>query len=247
MQIGSLTRRAARQFGSAPCLTEGSTTLSFADFDAATDRVGNALLDRGLQKGDHVSVILPNSIECLIVYYALAKAGLVRVQLNVRETLANHVYKVQDSASRAVIHDDLDGLDAEILIGRAELAGMVSSGRSGPCSVDRELDEALRFGYTGGTTGKSKAVILTTRGELTELSAFLTDLVPEINEGDVFLHAAPIAHASGAFFLPALVRGAHAVVMPKFDAEEFLKLAEHSKASATFLVPTDLMVVFRTA
>ena len=238
MQIGSLIRRAARQFGSAPCLTEGSTTLSFADFDAATDRVGNALLDRGLQKGDHVSVILPNSIECLIVYYALAKAGLVRVQLNVRETLANHVYKVQDSASRAVIHDDLDGLNAEILIGRAELAGMVSSGRSGSCSVDRELDEALRFGYTGGTTGKSKAVILTTRGELTELSAFLTDLVPEINEGDVFLHAAPIAHASGAFFLPALVRGAHAVVMPKFDAEEFLKLAEHSKASATFLVPT---------
>lgn len=101
MQIGSLIRRAARQFGSAPCLTEGSTTLSFADFDAATDRVGNALLDRGLQKGDHVSVILPNSIECLIVYYALAKAGLVRVQLNVRETLVNHVYKVQDSASRA--------------------------------------------------------------------------------------------------------------------------------------------------
>jgi acyl-CoA synthetase (AMP-forming)/AMP-acid ligase II len=238
MQIGSLIRRAARQFGSAPCLTEGSTTLSFADFDAATDRVGNALLDRGLQKGDHVSVILPNSIECLIVYYALAKAGLVRVQLNVRETLANHVYKVQDSASRAVIHDDLDGLNAEILIGRAELASMVSSGRSGPCNVDRELDEALRFGYTGGTTGKSKAVILTTRGELTELSAFLTDLVPEINEGDVFLHAAPIAHASGAFFLPALVRGAHAVVMAKFDAEEFLKLAEHSKASATFLVPT---------
>ena len=160
------------------------------------------------------------------------------MQLNVRETLANHVYKVEDSASRAVIHDDLDGLNAEILIGRAELASMVSSGRSDPCSVDRELDEALRFGYTGGTTGQSKAVILTTRGELTELSAFLTDLVPEINEGDVFLHAAPIAHASGAFFLPALVRGAHAVVMPKFDAEEFLKLAEQSKASATFLVPT---------
>ena len=247
MQIGSLIRRAARQFGSAPCLTEGSTTLSFADFDAATDRVGNALLDRGLQKGDHVSVILPNSIECLIVYYALAKAGLVRVQLNVRETLANHVYKVEDSASRAVIHDDLDGLNAEILIGRAELASMVSSGRSDPCSVDRELDEALRFGYTGGTTGKSKAVILTTRGELTELSAFLTDLVPEINEGDVFLHAAPIAHASGAFFLPALVRGAHAVVMPKFDAEEFLKLAEHSKASATFLVPTMIAMLLDTA
>ena len=238
MQIGSLIRRAARHFGSAPCLTEGSFTLSYAEFDAATDRVGNSLLDRGLSKGDRVSVILPNSIECLIVYYALAKAGLIRVQLNVRETLANHLYKIQDSESRGIIHDDIEGVDAEILIGRAELSRMIRSGRSEPCVVDRGLDDPLRFGYTGGTTGKSKAVILTTKGELTEISAFLTDLLPEIQAGDAFLHAAPIAHASGAFFLPALVRGAHAIVMRKFDADEFLKLAEVTAARFTFLVPT---------
>ena len=238
MQIGALIRRAARHFGSAPCLTEGSNTLSYAEFDAATDRVGNALLERGLTKGDRVSVILPNSIECLIVYYALAKAGLIRVQLNVRETLANHVYKIQDSESRGIIHDDIEGVDAEILIDREELSRMIRDGRSDPCAVDRGLDEPLRFGYTGGTTGKSKAVILTTRGELTEISAFLTDLVPEIQAGDAFLHAAPIAHASGAFFLPALVRGAHAIVMRKFDADEFLTLAEATQSRFTFLVPT---------
>ena len=238
MQIGSMIRRAALQFGSAPCLTEGGRTLSFADFDAATDRVGNALLDRGVRPGDRVSVLLPNSIECLIVYYALAKAGLIRVQLNVRETLANHVYKIADSGSRAVIHDDIEGVNAEILIGRDELSRMLEEGRGGACIVDRGLEDPLRFGYTGGTTGKSKAVILTTRGELAEISAFLTDLVPQIRSGDVFLHAAPIAHASGAFFLPALVRGAHAIVMRKFDAAEFLTLAETSRAGFTFLVPT---------
>ena len=139
MQIGSMIRRAALQFGSAPCLTEGGRTLSFADFDAATDRVGNALLDRGVRPGDRVSVLLPNSIECLIVYYALAKAGLIRVQLNVRETLANHVYKIADSGSRAVIHDDIEGVDAEILIGRDELSRMLEEGRSGACIVDRGL------------------------------------------------------------------------------------------------------------
>jgi acyl-CoA synthetase (AMP-forming)/AMP-acid ligase II len=238
MQIGSLLRRSARHFGSAPCLTEGSRTLSFVDLDAATDRVGNALLDRGLKKGDRVSVILPNSIDCLIVYYALAKAGLVRVQLNVRETLVNHIHKVADSGSRAVIHDGVAGVDAEIVIGGDELSPMIDKGRGDPCLVDRGLDEPLRFGYTGGTTGKAKAVVLTTRGELTELSAFLTDLIPDIHEGDVFLHAAPIAHASGAFFLPSIARGAHSVIMRKFDAVEFLRLAETTQASFTFLVPT---------
>ena len=117
------------------------------------------------------------------------------------------------------------------------------SGSKTPCAIDRELDAPYRLGYTGGTTGRSKAVTLTMRGELAELSAFLTDLVPEIGEGQTFLHAAPIAHASGAFFLPSLVRGARSLVMAKFDPEEFVQLAAAERAELTFLVPTMLAMV----
>lgn len=243
MQIGSLIRRAALHFGDAPCLTEGSRTLSFRDFDAATDRVGNALLDRGLKPGDRVAVILPNSIDCLIAYYAIFKAGMIRVQLNVRETLENHLYKLADSGARGVIYANMDGISAEIAITQQELVGMIRNGRSGPCAVDRGLDDPLRFGYTGGTTGKAKAVTLTTRTDLVETTAFLTDLIPELQRGETFLHAAPIAHASGAFFLPSLVRGVHSLVMTKFDVSAFLQLAEQSRASYTFLVPTMIAMI----
>ena len=243
MQIGSLISRAARYYGGAPCVTEGGRTLSFRDFDRATDRFANALRDKGLQTGDRVSVILPNSIDCLIAYYAIAKAGLVRVQLNTRETVENHCYKIGDSGSRGVIHADIEGVTAEINIAWDELRDMLVRGANQPCHIDRALDEPLRLGYTGGTTGKPKAVTLTTRGELTELTAFLTDLMPEIRAGDTFLHAAPIAHASGAFFLPCIARGAHSIIMPKFDVGEFLDLAERSQASLTFLVPTMLAMI----
>lgn len=243
MQIGALVRRAALHHGPLPCLTEGSRTLSYAEFDAATDRLGNALLARGLQPGDRVGVLLPNSIECIIAYYALAKAGLVRVGMNTRETLGEHNYKLSDSESRAVIHAGLDGLVPDIQIGWDELCAMISDGASMPCVVDRALDAPYRLGYTGGTTGKPKAVTLTTRGELAELSAFLTDLVPGIRRGDTFLHAAPIAHASGAFFLPALVRGARSLVMTKFDCAEFIALAQSEAATMTFLVPTMLAML----
>jgi acyl-CoA synthetase (AMP-forming)/AMP-acid ligase II len=243
MQIGSLINRAALHFADAPCLTEGDRTLSFREFDVLTDRLANALRDRGLDRGDRVSVILPNSIDCLIAYYAIAKAGLVRVQLNTRETLENHRYKIGDSGSRGVIHADIEGIEAEIGIAWDELRDMMVRGRSEPCRADRALDDPLRLGYTGGTTGKPKAVTLTTRGELTELTAFLTDLVPDIEAGDTFLHAAPIAHASGAFFLPAIVRGAHSVIIPKFNAGEFLELAETTQAALTFLVPTMLAMI----
>jgi acyl-CoA synthetase (AMP-forming)/AMP-acid ligase II len=243
MQIGSLISRAARHYGAAPCITERDRTLSFREFNEATDRLGNALLDRGLRPGDRVSVILPNSIDCLIAYYAIAKAGLVRVQLNTRETVENHRYKIEDSGSRGVIHANIEGVSADISIAWDELHHMLARGRADSCGVDRGLDEPLRLGYTGGTTGKPKAVTLTTRGELTELTAFLTDLVPEIQRGETFLHAAPIAHASGAFFLPCIARGAHSIIMPKFEPGEFLVLAEESRANLTFLVPTMLAML----
>ena len=132
MQISALISRAARYFGTAPCVSEGKRSLSFREFDQATDRVGNALRARGLATGDRVSIILPNSIDCLIAYYAVAKAGLVRVQLNTRETAENHRYKLRDSGSRGVIHADVEDISAEINIGWDELRDMLAQGSDAP-------------------------------------------------------------------------------------------------------------------
>ena len=212
---------------------------------ALTDKLGNALLGAGFAPGDRIGVLLPNGIDCLVAYYALAKAGLVRVGMNTRETLDNHAFKLADSGSRGVIHDMTDSADiarlgAERAIGAEELASLTAAGSDAPCAIDRALDAPYRLGYTGGTTGRSKAVTLTTRGELSELSAFLSDLTPDLRRGETFLHAAPIAHASGAFFLPSLVRGVRSLVMSKFDAAEFVALAARERCEHTFLVPTML-------
>ncbi len=248
MQIGSLIRRSALYYRDAACLVEGERVVSFREFDRLTDRLGNALIAGGFAPGDRIGVLLPNGVDCLVAYYALAKAGLVRVSLNTRETLDNHSYKLSDSGSRGVIHNltdvaEIAGLGVEIAIGPAELVQLSASGSDTPCAIDRDLDAPYRLGYTGGTTGRSKAVTLTMRGELAELSAFLTDLTTDLRRGETFLHAAPIAHASGAFFLPSLVRGVRSLVMTKFDPEEFVKLAEREKAEHTFLVPTMLAMV----
>jgi acyl-CoA synthetase (AMP-forming)/AMP-acid ligase II len=243
MQIGSIIRRAAIQFKDAPCLTEGTRTLSFRDFDAATDRLGNALIAKGCKPGDRVAVLLPNSIDCMIAYYAVFKAGLVRVQLNVRDTLETQLYKLDYTSCACVIHDGFEGLVTPMQIGMDELLAMIASGDPAPCAVDRDLDAPLRLGFTGGTTGKSKAVTLTTRTDLVETSVFLSDLIPELRKGEIFLHGAPIAHAGGAYFLPSLIRGVHSVMLSKFDAAEFLRMAEQTQAAYTFLVPTMIAMV----
>jgi acyl-CoA synthetase (AMP-forming)/AMP-acid ligase II len=246
MPIGALIRKAALQFKDAECLAESGRRVSFLQFDELTDRLGHALLAQGMVPGDRVAVLLPNGIDCLVAYYALAKAGLVRVPLNARETPDSHRYKLADSGSRALLHhggSELDALDVELAIGPQRLAELAASGAAGACRVERPLDAPYRLGYTGGTTGQPKAVTLSARGELAELSAFLTDLVPDLRRGDTFLHAAPIAHASGAFFLPSIVRGARSLIMAKFDPGAFLELAQREQAHLTFLVPTMLAMI----
>ena len=76
MQIGALDpSKAALHYGDAPCLVEGGRVVSFREFDALTDRLGNALLERGFAPGDRVGVLLPNGIDCLVAYYALGEGG----------------------------------------------------------------------------------------------------------------------------------------------------------------------------
>jgi acyl-CoA synthetase (AMP-forming)/AMP-acid ligase II len=129
------------------------------------------------------------------------------------------------------------------MISPDELTSMIEVGPEGPCDVPRDFNAVYRYGFTGGTTGRSKAVTLTMANEHAEVANFLIDLLPEIRPGDTMLHAAPVTHASGAFFLPHLFRGARNVVLGKFEPGTFLEQAERTRATATFVVPTMLSML----
>lgn len=244
MEIGDLLRRAAARFGDAPAVTCGERTLTFKEFDSATDRLGNALLRRGLTPGDRVGVLMPNGIDGLLAYYALAKAGLVRVSLNVRDTADDHAFRLRDSGCRALIGERADPAAAvEMFFGPDDLARMTADEPAARCEVPRDAEAPYRLGYTGGTTGPPKAVTLSMRSEHAEITNYLLDLVPDIGLDDVMVHAAPVTHASGSFFLPHLIRGAHNVVLPSFEPGLLLEELQRRRAATTFLVPTMLAMV----
>lgn len=246
MEVGEIIRRAAQRFGPNPALVCGERLLTFTDLDMATDRVGNALLSSGLRPGDRVGALLPNGIDGLVVFYALAKAGLVRVPLNVRETPSDHAFKLTDSGSRAVIaekEDDFGVATVSACFDTATLTSVMARGPDVPCAVPRHPDVPFRLGYTGGTTGRPKAVTLTMRCEHAEIASFLIDLLPDVRPGDRMLHGAPVVHASGAFVLPHIIRGATNVIMERFDPARYLEELERQRATATFLVPTMIAMV----
>lgn len=240
MQVGDLIRRAARRWGDAVALESQGQTMSFVEFDRATDRVGRRLLAAGLAPGDRVAVLLPNGIAGLVAFYALAKSGLVRVQLNAREAVAEHEFKVADSGARALIGDGTTVPGVELAWDTDDLDRMAQDGDDTPCDIPRDAEAVYRLAYTGGTTGRPKAVMLTMRSEHAEITNYLLDLVPDIAPGDVMLHAAPVTHASGSFVLPHLIRGGRSVLLPRFDAGRCLEALASTGAASTFLVPTML-------
>src|SRR5258708_13163859 len=147
MQVGSLIRRAAQEVKDGACLVGGERVGSFREFDDLTDRLGNGLLRSGLVPGDRVGVLMPNGIDCLIAYYALAKSGLVRVSLNVREKSKDHAYKLEDSGSRAIVcseHEIVPG-GIELCFRPADLTRLIDQPASAPCSAYPHLEPPYRL------------------------------------------------------------------------------------------------------
>lgn len=239
MFVQDLVRRAAWQFADAPAVVEVDRTISFREFEDRTNRFANALLDRGLNPGDTVAVVLPNCSEELIAYVALARCGLRRVGLNARDSVDDQAFKVSDSEARAFISDGVSiPTSVEVELTKEDVWELSERGRPDVVDVPLEPHEAYRLAYTGGTTGRPKGVILTLRTLQAQVTNYLLEHVPGIQPGDVMLHAAPVSHASGSYFLPHLISGGVSHLLPKFRPGDFLEALERTQAKRTFLVPT---------
>jgi acyl-CoA synthetase (AMP-forming)/AMP-acid ligase II len=237
--ISDLVHRAAWRFGDAPAIVEGERTLTFTELDTRSNRLANALVDLGLRPGDRVATLLPNCIEHLLAYCALPRAGLVRVSLNARDSAETHAFKIDDSGARALIGDlAAPAPSVEFHLSLEQVDEFSASGRNTLCDVPTGRDAPYRLGYTGGTTGRPKGVILTDRVLQTQLYNMLTEHIPGIRPGDVMLHTAPMSHASGSYFLPNLVCGGVNVILARYRPTEFLEQLERTRARRTFLVPT---------
>jgi acyl-CoA synthetase (AMP-forming)/AMP-acid ligase II len=175
----------------------------------------------------------------LLVYCSLPRAGLWRVGLNARDSAEDQSFKVEDSGCRMFISDGLTlEREVEFTLSREQVFERSSTGRPDWCDVPLEPNEPYRLAYTGGTTGRPKGVILTLRTLQTQVNNYLREHVPGIEPGDVMLHAAPVSHASGSYFLLHLISGGISVLLPQFRTGQFLEELERTRARRTFLVPT---------
>src|ERR1700733_5647510 len=83
----------------------GEERLSYSELDALVGEAAGGLRALGVGKGDSVAMVLGNSIEFVVVLFALARLGAVSVPLNIRHTLAESSHIIKDCAAKAVVHE----------------------------------------------------------------------------------------------------------------------------------------------
>lgn len=242
-----------------PALIMNDLVVTWSELDKRTNALGNALLELGLRPGDRIAILFYNSTEILQAWSAAGKIGVTPIALNYRFKEDELAYIINDSQSKLLIY----GHEFEEVIGAAKskLAvpslQYVCSGGSPPPGV-LELEELIEKAadtppqidtsshgvasalvYTSGTTGRPKGVFKTSKNKLNNLLAYAHYF--ESTHDDSHLVAAPLYHAAPyAWAAFSLILGNTLIIMPRFDAENFLRLIQEHKITTTFVVPTML-------
>lgn len=205
----------------------------------------------GAQPGDRIAILAHNSDRYIVALYAALWAGCVPVPLNARWTAAEIQFALEDCTPRLLLHDphfaDIadacrhHGLTTVATEGTPDGKGISVTdliANAAPCADASGADDDLAIiFYTGGTTGRSKGVMLSHNNLVGNFLA--QQAVVQYPLETVFLHIAPMFHMADACCLVGITMlgGTH-VAVPSFDPVAVIETIRDESVTATLIVPT---------
>lgn len=255
--VGDGLRRVAKRYANKDALLFQSRRWTFRALDQAVNRVANALLASGLQKGDRVAAYGKNSDAYLLLFLACARSGLIHVPINFALVKEELLYLLQQSGAVAIYTDD--ALAANVAAVLAETA-IKQQGSLHTDSADAVLPDVLKIAlsdadaqppaisiadtdvaqilYTSGTTSHPKGAMHTHRGFMAEYSSCIQHL--QLSADDRLLAALPLYHSAQmhVFTLPALMLGATSHILQLASPEAILAAISEEKLNSVFAPPT---------
>jgi len=233
---------------------EGDHSLTWVQFDAKLNQMANALIARGIKPNDKVAALARNSLEYMIVMFGTLRAGACIVPLSGMASSESLAMMMDNSDSQILFLENqyrelIDPVKERLTkITKGGFVGFDFSDDSWG-SYDAFIDgyptthpgvkiapeTGFNIIYSSGTTGVPKGILHARsmrmqeypKGAATGYSPYARTLV-----------STPLySNTTMAALLPTMANGGCAVIMPKFDAEAFLTLAEQHKITHAMLVP----------
>ena len=211
-------------------------TQTYAELEARARGMALALDGLGVEHGERVALVSPNSGRFLTAFFGVSGYGRILVPINFRLTADEIAYVVEHSGASVLLYDpDLAGEVGSIKVVHrfcldgvedAALFAPAPEGAS-PAPWEPDEDATCSVNYTSGTTARPKGVQMTHRNCWLNAAAF--GWHTGVSDRDVLLHTLPMFHCNG-WGMPYAVTGMGGghVVLRKVDGEEILaRIEEH--------------------
>ena len=237
----AMDRRARETPDDVYCIFE-DRPLTFAALDAAVNRVANALLARGLRKGDRVALMLPSHPDHVIAIFALAKVGMVRVPVNVSLKAGSLDFPFEQFEPKALIADRDYAPQLKDVLARRKLDLVVWRGTTTdagptwaelaahpderPPPIAPHADDIIAITPSSGTTGAPKGVLKSDR--TLRAGPIATRMLTGRQPGDVLLLWEALHHGAGvAVLIGAVLERITLAMVARFSASRFWDEARH--------------------
>ena len=252
-------RRARKIHGAREAVVDGGLRLTYAQFAERCDRWSAALARLGVQHGDRVATLAPNTHQHLEQYYAVPQLGAVLVPMNYRLVAEDFVYLANHSGSKVLcVHSDyLDTIDrVREQMKTVEHFVALEGGKDGWLDYERlladgdgrfdraPLDESdlISINYTSGTTSRPKGVMITHRNAWVNCVGTLAH-VP-LSPADRFLWTLPMFHANGwTYTWIGTAAAATHVCLRQVEAAAIYRLVNAERITMLCAAPTVLIAI----
>jgi len=229
--------------------------FTYSQFVDAVSRTAALLAGEGVAKGDVVSLLMPNSVEYVIAYFACWRLGALAGPINSHLKEQEISYVVSNSEAKTLLVGseflpvinqlrDLPTLNAVILFD--DEAQATRDFTKVEATADVTLDDEAIIIYTSGTTGKPKGCLLT-HGNVVANARQISQWLG-FNESDRLLTMMPLFHmnAVSVTTMSAIYAGGSSVVSPKFSASRFWQIISDYQITSFGSVATMLSMLLTT-
>lgn len=263
MNLGSLFSHHAKYRPDHLAVVFEDQRLTWLEFNKQINHLANALVNLGIQKGDKVTTILPNCLELLEIYWAVAKIGAVVVPASTLLLEPAMKTLLQDSDSVLLITNSefvekIDSIKSElpaiaedryILVDGSNHAGYLdyhelksASGDAEPKGIVVKPDDMFNIMYSSGTTGLPKGIVHT--HYIRCMYAYSFAAAYRMTPESVTLHAGAIVF-NGAFvdLMPTMFLGATYVLLSEFEPVSFIETIEREKVTHIMVVPAQIIAM----